>query len=443
MKENPLFQTVLEKNPDPIYFKDRDAKYIAVSSSMLAHLKSENDKVHGKSDFDVFPEEEAQEMYEEDIRVMQNREPLIDREKKITWPDGVTQWLSVHKFPHYDSENKVVGTFGVLRDITEHKKIEKEFQNVKKQALLMAEKSGKVIGSKITSFLSDDNKEEFRRNVEKAIETEKAVEFEHKWKSNHWLSSILTPIPSPDTEEIEDILVISRDITRTKEAEERQEFLHSLLRHDVRNKIQIIQGYLQFLEDTDLSKKQQKYLKKSIKASRNGFDLIEEVRALRKTKKDQNIIEINVGAIISKVIEENRDRAEEKQMKIQYEREDIKVEGGPLLRDLFENLFINAIQHSEGQVIKVRVREKEEKALITVEDDGKGIPDKNKDKIFDRSWSGKNSRGSGLGLHLVKRIAETYGGTVKLKDSKLGGARFDTYLKKMNSKTEKKSGLNQ
>ncbi len=76
------------------------------------------------------------------------------------------------------------------------------------------------------------------------------------------------------------------------------------------------------------------------------------------------------------------------------------------------------------------MEEKDDKALIIVEDDGKGIPEKNKDKIFDRSWSGKNSRGSGLGLHLVKKIAETYGGDVELNESDLGGARFDVYLEK-------------
>ncbi len=339
MDENAILRTVLKNNPDPIYFKNRDAHYTEVSASMLHHLQLEREEVQGKTDFDIFPDKKAQEMYEEDIRVMQNNEPINGKVERITWPDGKTQWLSVYKFPRHNSKGKVVGTFGLLKDITEYKETEREFEGIKKQAVLMAEQSGnlmyridknfkcmyanqktltyldsseeEVIGSKFTEFLPEKDKKEFIEHVERAIESGEAVKLEHKWNiSDCWLYTIFTPVPDPDTGEIVDVLAISRDITRAKKAEERQEFLHSLLRHDLRNKIQIIQGYLQFLEDTDTSEEQEKFLKKAIKASRNGYDLIEEVRALRKTKKDHKPIEINVGAIISKVIDENRDRAQ-------------------------------------------------------------------------------------------------------------------------------------
>ncbi len=131
-----------------------------------------------------------------------------------------------------------------------------------------------------------------------------------------------------------------------------------------------------------------------------------------------------------KVIKENIERIEEKGVKINFDREDIKVKGGPLLRPMLENLILNGVQHSGGNLVKVRIMNRGENVKIIVEDNGKGIPEKNKGKIFDRSWSGKDSRGSGLGLHLVKKIAETYGGDVEVKDSEMDGARFDVILKK-------------
>jgi len=65
-----------------------------------------------------------------------------------------------------------------------------------------------------------------------------------------------------------------------------------------------------------------------------------------------------------------------------------------------------------------------------VEDNGKGIPDEKKDKIFERGFKDEETGGTGLGLYLAKQITENYDGNIEVKDSELGGARFDIYLQK-------------
>ena len=54
-----------------------------------------------------------------------------------------------------------------------------------------------------------------------------------------------------------------------------------------------------------------------------------------------------------------------------------------------------------------------------------------KKKIFKKGYKNQKTGKTGLGLYLVKEIAESYGGRVEVKDSGLGGARFDVYLKKV------------
>ncbi|MFW6142563.1 MAG: sensor histidine kinase, partial [Candidatus Saliniplasma sp.] len=68
--------------------------------------------------------------------------------------------------------------------------------------------------------------------------------------------------------------------------------------------------------------------------------------------------------------------------------------------------------------------------IVTVEDDGKGIADDIKEKIFERGFKKGENAGSGLGMYLVKEIVESYGGSIDVKDSELGGARFDVILKR-------------
>ena len=59
-----------------------------------------------------------------------------------------------------------------------------------------------------------------------------------------------------------------------------------------------------------------------------------------------------------------------------------------------------------------------------------GVPDKIKDKIFDRGFKKGENAGTGLGLYMIKEIAKSYDGSVEVKNSDFGVARFDIELKK-------------
>lgn len=219
-------------------------------------------------------------------------------------------------------------------------------------------------------------------------------------------------------------------ITEVKESAERQEFLHSLLRHDLKNKVQIAKGYLKLMKDADMSEEYKRMLEKTEKAIDDSTDLIEKVRTLQKAEKENEIQELDVGSKVKKAIEKYEPFTSDLGIEIDSEKFECKIQGGPLLEELFANLIENSIQHSECERIKISARENEEECVVTVEDDGEGIPEDIKDRIFEEGFKKGEGAGSGLGLSLVKEIAESYGGTVKIRDSELGGARFDVHLKK-------------
>ncbi|KXA95382.1 hypothetical protein AKJ65_01855, partial [candidate division MSBL1 archaeon SCGC-AAA259E19] len=81
--------------------------------------------------------------------------------------------------------------------------------------------------------------------------------------------------------------------------------------------------------------------------------------------------------------------------------------------------------------IKITGEEGENTISVRVEDDGKGIPDDMKEKVFERSYSDESSHGTGMGAYLVKMIAQACEGDATVKDSQLGGARFDVILNKV------------
>ncbi len=227
------------------------------------------------------------------------------------------------------------------------------------------------------------------------------------------------------------LITIGRDITEQKKIEDREEFLHSLLRHNLGNKIQIVQGYLELIEEFDLPKDVRQYLGKAKKSGQEGIEIIDKVRMLREIEKEK-VGTMEIGSLVEDAIEKCRSRALENNIEIEMDCQkfDSKIKGGPLLDELFMNLINNSIQHSEGSRIRIMGRESKEEIICTIEDDGKGVPKNIKDKIFERGSKDSESTGSGLGLFLVKTIAESYGGSVEVKDSELGGAKFDVHLKK-------------
>ncbi len=223
---------------------------------------------------------------------------------------------------------------------------------------------------------------------------------------------------------------LEKQIRERKEAEKKEDFLHSLLRHDVGNKIQITQGYLELAKDYNLSEEVEEHLSKAEEAVEDGREIIEKVRTLRKLSGKEETSKIDLCSTIKKAIDGHGDVFEKKDIELECQEKEIEVWGGSLLEELFSNLVENSIEHGDCDIIKIHGRVEDGTVTATVEDDGQGIPSEYREKIFERGFKGKETGGSGLGLYLVKEIAKNYGGNVIARNSELGGARFDVRLEK-------------
>ncbi|KAA0001683.1 MAG: PAS domain S-box protein [Thermoplasmata archaeon] len=223
---------------------------------------------------------------------------------------------------------------------------------------------------------------------------------------------------------------IIHDITQRKKAEEEAEFYNSLLRHDLGNKSQIILGYLELLQKYDFGGKEKELLQKALEAVRASNELISKVRFLHQIEEDEKVRSIDVDKVIKKVVQAYKGEAEKKGMEIKYSKAGIKARAGILFEEMVANIVENAINHSKGSILEISAKDEGEFCCISIEDDGKGIPDSMKRNIFNKKFKGKGSKGSGLGLYIVKKLAEKYGGKIEVKDGRKKGTRFDIYLPK-------------
>lgn len=383
------------------------------------------------------------------------------QEGELSLP-GQGHW-HVRGTPVRDDKGDLTGAIETAHDITRRKKavekarktareLTKTLDGMKEPLLLLDENHHillanssaeeiygasreKMIGGKCYEIVHGDETHQEGCPLEKSLENGETEELELQDSDDdgHFLIRAY-----PITEEGETRKVVHQqiDITDRKRAEEREEFLHSLLRHDIRNRIQVIQGFVEVLDDLDLPGEVEKYVTKLKDGVEEASQTIEKIRSLRRIGEEPKIEEVSVGSVIDEVIEGNQDRISESGIELVYEGFDRPVRGGPLLKELFSNLVENSVRHSNCDKIRVGFEENEEECVVTVEDDGKGIPDEEKEDVFDRGFKSEESPGSGLGMHLVREIVENYEGSIEVKDSGLGGARFDVHLKRADGVVE-------
>jgi signal transduction histidine kinase len=142
---------------------------------------------------------------------------------------------------------------------------------------------------------------------------------------------------------------------------------------------------------------------------------------------------VDLGAMLEALVERYRTTAEEKDVRVEIslDREAREAWGAPkLLETAFKHLLLNAIQFNRrGGVVRIRTLQSGGRIHVLFEDTGMGVPDSQQDRIFDSFYQvaeylTREVGGLGLGLAIVRRVAEAHGGTVSVSSDGKSGSVF-------------------
>lgn len=215
------------------------------------------------------------------------------------------------------------------------------------------------------------------------------------------------------------VYVTTIDITDLYEANEelrkKNEYLSLLskiLRHDILNDLAVIRGAIEVRDEEMLNIALQRIDK--IVEKINDIKSLEE--ALGKLKV------MNLAEIVNGVVDKYGDEAI-----FNLNLQDVLVEANEALKSALENIVGNAILHSQVSPVQITINLLKEgsECILQIADNGVGIPDELKGKIFE---SGFSRKGGGLGLYLVKKVVEMFGGKITVKDNTPRGALFEIRL---------------
>jgi len=262
--------------------------------------------------------------------------------------------------------------------------------------------------------------------------------FQHANGSWVWLESIASNQPHSD---FEGFVVNSRDITEWKADQERLtvlteelEILNRVLRHDIRNDMTIIMGWAELVEK-NVNGDGQNALRKILASGEHVIELTEIARDYVKSLPRSGEIEtkpVSIQSTIQTEIDLRREAYPDATFIIEENIPEVTVVANEMHSSVFRNLLNNAVQHNdtENPVVTISGEMRDDAVVISIADNGPGIPDDQKESIFGKGEKGLESEGTGIGLYLVQSLLDQYDGSIWVEDNDPTGAVFKVQLRK-------------
>lgn len=230
----------------------------------------------------------------------------------------------------------------------------------------------------------------------------------------------LSPFIERIREQHEDILAAAKN---------RQDFTANVS-HELKTPLTAISGYAELIENQMVDDEKQVKFASDIKKNADRLVvLINDIIRLSELDYSEagvNFSEQNLYEVAKERVELLQNPASKKNVSLTLKGQDVFVlSNRGMLIELLDNLIQNAIRYNvPGGKVSVEVLREGRKSILVVKDTGIGIPEEDKDRIFERFYRVDKSRsretgGTGLGLAIVKHIVDLHGGTIEL-DSTLG-----------------------
>lgn len=352
-KQHQFLRRVIDLNTSFIFAKDAQGLYTLVNQALADAYGSVPEAMVGKSDKDYNPDpDEVMNIQRDDLEVIRTRQPKFIPQEPITYANGLTRWYQTIKVPIISDDGEVQ-LLGVATDITERKRAEEQLQKLviqEQEARQAAEAASKM-------------KDLFLANMSHELRT----------PLNAIIGFLREMLYSEQLDD-DNTHMAERCLSNSKRL--------SLLINSVLDLTRLTVGSLELVVSPVNVRKVGQYITEdlSIQASEKNLQL-----------------DLEVDPQLPEIINHDEER----------------------LTQIISNLLVNAIKFTNEGGVKLALRGESanERLIIEVSDTGIGIPEELHQLIFDnftQGNTGKQKQGVGLGLSIVKNLADLMRGRVYL-----------------------------
>lgn len=416
--ENLLLSAFLENIPDHIYFKDLQSRFITVSRSLAQRCGKDPSDFSGKTDFDFFASEHARNAFADEQEIIRTGQPILDKLEKEVWPDGRVFWVVTSKLPWRDQSGKIIGSFGMSRDVTKAVETQKALEESNRQLMEATRQAGMAevatgvlhnVGNVLTSINVTANlvSDRFRDSKVTSIFKVCALLREHQSDLGGFFANDPRAAKLPT-------------------------YLESLANNLDKERVDTMADLATLLKSID-------HIKDIIWMQQSYASVAGMVEPLVPSETIEDAIKLSTNAL--------------QRHNVHVEKQFAKTPPARAERHKVLQILVNLISNakkamdckepSQRQML-IRVENGPDGAvLIKVSDNGIGIPPENLTKIFSHGFTTRKD-GHGFGLHSSALAAKQMNGTLSAESEGVGkGATFTLSLprwqEEKNSTTEPES----
>lgn len=479
-----LLQAVIGSSADAIFVKDLQGRYLLMNRAWADLTGRDPEEVRGKNDTALFGPEEAARVMADDRHIISSASSVM-YEHALTF-GGRKRMLQVRKGPVFDEGKKVVGVYGISRDITERKKIEDALRDSEAKYRELVENANviilrmaldgtvtyfnefaerffgysadEIIGKPVVGTIVPPRESGTDRDLSQMINAllSDPERYEENENENmtcdgrrvfvHWTNRVVLGTGGEPIA----VLSIGRDITERRQAAEERLKLQKLeslgvlaggIAHDFNNLLQGVFGYMSMARlNLDNREKAQRMLDQAGKALEMSTNLTGQLLTFSKGGKP-----VKKRIDVTRVIENSVKFAlsgsrVDQRLTLMHGLWPVEADEGQL-GQVIQNIVLNAAEAMpEGGTLEISADNVEivrgnKPALpdggqfvrIQVRDTGIGITEQHLSKIFDPYFTTKQ-KGSGLGLASSYSIVKNHGGTIEVSSEPGRGSIFSIYL---------------
>ncbi|TDN82156.1 PAS domain S-box-containing protein [Salegentibacter sp. 24] len=467
------FQSLFDYNPDAVYSFDLKGNFIDLNEGALKLVEGSRESAQEINFLPLIPSEDRERVITHSLKAVSGE---VQRYKtNFVGLKGTKTVLDVTNFPIYVN-NEITGVYGIAKDITKQVHIEQKLLaernmfraiidyipdhifvvNEKHETILTnysfykhylgVDNEQKSLGLIASDFFPKEEASEIMKDNTKVMNQGIPVINRGDIVKNFngdLEYTLLTKVPFKFGDNKKGLVGISRNITEIKQKEKALEELNRELKkhadelalsnkeleqfayiasHDLQEPLRMVTSFLSQLKkkyNHKLDDKAQQYIYFAHDgATRMRQIILDLLDYSRVGRVEHKLTAVELDSLVAEVITLQKRCIEEKKAEIQVDRlPKLKIEE-PLLKQLFSNLIGNALKYySKERLPKIRISalEKENVWEFEIRDNGIGIEEEFKEKIFiifQRLHQRDQYEGTGIGLAICKKIVEGFGGKI-------------------------------
>ncbi|WP_158854864.1 histidine kinase N-terminal 7TM domain-containing protein [Halorhabdus sp. CUG00001] len=432
--------TLVDEMSDPVFVVDIDDRVIDINKAGIELLGTQKQDFLGQPAAEVIPSFDCLRDSDENS----STDVTVETDDTVRFFDSSRTTLT-------DRTGTPRGSIFIYRDVTERHAVEERFKRLIEQSSdmvaiidgdgtithvsqsveeILGYETDDLIGENVAKRVHPADRETIRSDLAEYIDEDgytstyrvRVRNSAEEWRVIEARARNLLEDPF-----VEGVVLNVRDITKTQQQKrklerqnERLDQFASIVSHDLRNPLNVATGRLEMLtadvgeghsDSIETIQRQldrmEQIIEDSLTLARSGETVTERTPVdLETLARDawSSVETANGALVIEQSLQLNGDKNR--------------------LRNVFENLFRNSIEHNESASLTVRVGPLSEERGFYVEDTGSGVPSEERESVFEQGYT-TSQDGTGFGLAIVSDIVQAHGWQISLAESESGGARFE------------------